>query len=255
MLYKDFMKIYCFLVLSFFLTISVQAQFESSKRKVNISAAPDKMSSKKAKIISENVTSIFPSIKFESQYLNKNEDKLLKQISNVPRIGETKEKTTYEVRNSSEIYTDIVKKKLEKDLIQEGIVNDMVSKDIDYGEFIVYTKRINIGCRDYGAIDGDYVSVLLNGEIIIPKLFLDYDFKPFDFNLKEGLNIIEIIALNTGELFPNTGNFLFVDGDNQIITNQQWALNKEYRAIIHIRYIKGRIKDAVLKNNNKKDDN
>lgn len=229
------MKINCFLVLSFLLTISVQAQFDSSKKKVNISAKPDKISPKKSPITSENTTSNFPSIKFESQYLNKNEDKLLKQISNVPKIGEAKEKAPYELKNSSEIYTDIVKKKMKT----EGLTQDIVNSDMYLGDFTVFTNNLDFNCRDYGTVDGDYVRVWVNDELVVREIELESGFKNYNLLLKEGANTIKIEALNTGEYFPNTGQFVFYDGNGRIVTDQKWGLNTSFYAIIKITKLKG----------------
>ena len=70
------------------------------------------------------------------------------------------------------------------------------------------------------------------------------NFKKFQLTLKEGLNIIHIEALNTGEFFPNTGQFMFLDGNQKLITNQNWGLNSGYRAIIKVRKVKGLIEDV-----------
>jgi CBS domain containing-hemolysin-like protein len=48
------MKISFFLLLFLFFSLSVQAQFEASKRKVNISAKPDKAPKKKAVVPQNN---------------------------------------------------------------------------------------------------------------------------------------------------------------------------------------------------------
>jgi hypothetical protein len=57
--------------------------------------------------------------------------------------------------------------------------------------------------------------------------------------LKEGLNVIQIEALNIGLSFPNTGQFSFVDGNGKMITEQFWGLNEGYRATIKVYKKKG----------------
>lgn len=229
------MKIYSLIVFLVLISFSATAQFEATKKKINISAQPEKASKKKASSVSENKKTTAPVIKFESQYLNKSEDKLLKQFSNVPKIGEVTTKPSYEIKNSSEIYTEKVKEKLES----EGLSQQIVNSDIYLGEFIVFTEQLNVNCRDYGAIDGDNVRIWLNNEIVTKDIFLEGGFKSYDFLLKEGLNIIQIEALNTGDFFPNTGQFVFYDGNSKLVTNQNWGLNAGFKAVIKIVRLKG----------------
>ena len=59
------------------------------------------------------------------------------------------------------------------------------------------------------------------------------------FLLKKGLNTIQIEALNVGEVFPNTGQFAFFDGNEKLVTNQNWDLNQGYKAIIKLVRIDG----------------
>ena len=101
----------------------------------------------------------------------------------------------------------------------------------------ITTFKLNIECRDYGAIDGDMVRIWLNGEVVVPRVDLMAGFKRYILDVKEGPNTIQIEALNTGELYPNTGQFVFMDGNEKVVTNQQWNLNSGYKAIIKIRKI------------------
>ena len=57
--------------------------------------------------------------------------------------------------------------------------------------------------------------------------------------MKENLNTIFIEAINTGLLFPNTGQFTFFDEKGKLVTNQNWNLNEGYKAIIKIVRIEG----------------
>jgi len=123
---------------------------------------------------------------------------------------------------------------MERDLQQEGLETVVENKDFFFGEFKVSTRKLFIACRDYGAIDGDNVSIWLNGEKVIPAIYLDTGYKKYTFELKEGLNTVFIEALNTGLYFPNTGQFTFFDGNEKLVTNQQWALNSGYKAIIKL---------------------
>jgi len=228
-------RIVFFVVFLICFSFSSHAQFEQTKRKVNISAMPDKAKKKKAILPETPPTTVTPEIKFESQYFKKEDDILLRSLPKMPKVGEVETPKTYEIRSTSEIYTEKVQAKM----AQEGISREIVNNDVFLGEYIVYTKEISISARDFGAIDGDEVRIWLNGELIYRQINLEDGFKKSDFVLKEGLNIIQIEALNVGLSFPNTGEFSFVDGNGKFITQQQWGLNEGYRATIKVYKKKG----------------
>ena len=144
---------------------------------------------------------------------------------------------TEKFESQSKEYTDRMNKKMERDLQQEGLETVVENRDFFFGEFKVTTGKIFIACRDFGAIDGDNVSIWLNGEKVIPAIHLDSGYKKYTFDVKEGLNVIFIEALNTGLYFPNTGQFTFFDGHEKLVTDQQWTLNSGYKAIIKIRKV------------------
>jgi hypothetical protein len=129
--------------------------------------------------------------------------------------------------------------KANKMLKTEGYESVVENRDFFFGEFKVYTETIYIGCRDYGNVDGDLIAIYLNGEKVIPLYELESGFNKYTFDLKLGLNTIEIEALNTGEFYPNTGAFTFLDGNEMLITAQQWGLNSGYKAVVKIYRIKG----------------
>jgi hypothetical protein len=107
---------------------------------------------------------------------------------------------------------------------------------------VVYTQKVNLNSRDYGVIDGDLVRVWVNGKMYVPQVYLDSKFKEIVLDLEKGLNIIEIEALNYGELSPNTGQFAFYDSNKEFITNQYWNLGIGFKARITIEY-----KEKILK--------
>lgn len=222
-------------------SFSSQAQFEQTKRKVNISAMPEKAAKKKAVMPETPPKTIAPEIKFESQYFKSNDDKLLRDLPKLPKVGEVQSPKTYDVRPASEIYTA----KIQTQMAKEGITKEILNSDIFLGEYTVYSSEIKISARDYSAIDGDMVRIWLNGEIVTKVIDLDSGYQKYDYNLKEGLNIIQIEALNIGLSFPNTGQFSFVDGNGKIITEQFWGLNEGYRAIIKVYKKKGLDKEPT----------
>jgi len=233
-----------FFIAMLFSVNTFYGQFDSSNKKVKFGIVPDKNSNKKAEIPLEANKKVTPLlIEFESNYLNKKEDDLYKSYSNVPKVGENTEKKQYEVKSTSDLYTEKVQAKL----AQEGITREIVNSDMFLGEYTVYTNQLTISARDYSAIDGDLVRVWLNGEMVTKTIDLDSNYQSYNYNLKEGLNIIHIEALNIGLSFPNTGQFSFIDGNGKKITEQFWGLNQGYRAIIKVYKKKGLEEDSSNK--------
>lgn len=211
------------------------SQFENSKKGIRF--APVKKKEAPFKPLDTKTTPA--EIKYESS-LDK-EEKLSKDFSLLPKkeergIMDINDPT---IKQSSEIFTE----KLQSQLKTEGITQEILNNDLFLGEFIVFTTKLDINCRDYSAIDGDVVRIWLNNEVVIRQVNLGSSFKSYNLMLKEGLNIIQIEALNIGESFPNTGQFIFYDGNNQVVTNQNWGLNTGYKAIVRIIKLKGLSKE------------
>lgn len=69
---------------------------------------------------------------------------------------------------------------------------------------------------DQGKIDGDKVRILHNGKIILDNYQLLRERKRIEVALKDGQNIFEIIALNEGDVAPNTAVLELIDGEQKI---------------------------------------
>ena len=220
------MKGNCFVTLFLFIALKGFSQFELPKKSISI--APISNSS-------GNVTPT-SSIKYPSIFDKK--DKLLENFSLITKKAEP-EKSVMDTQKEFINPGDKIVEKENQKLKTEGISSIVDNSDSFLGEFIVTTVKLKITCRDYGAIDGDVVSINLNGQLVIPVISLESGFKTYFFELNEGSNEIHIEALNTGMLFPNTGQFVFYDGNEKLVTNQQWNLNAGYKAIVKIRKIKG----------------
>jgi len=221
------MKKFSFFFFFFFFTFKGFSQFELPRRSVNI--APISNSSGTIAPISSKI------IKYPSIFDKK--DKLLEGVSLLNKKPE-EEKSVME-KQQFESPVEEQTKKMNDKMKREGVSLEIVNSDVFLGEFTVTTFKISVACRDFGAIDGDNVSIWLNDKMVIPVIDLESGFKRYPLELKEGLNTIQIEALNTGELFPNTGQFVFYDANEKLVTNQQWSLNSGYKAIVKIRKIEG----------------
>ena len=222
------MKGNCFTILFLLVTFTGFSQFELPKK--GISIAP--ISNPEGKI------SLSSSIKYPSIFDKK--DKLLENFS----LLKKKEEPVKNVMDNKPKFLNPGDRIVEKEnlkLKKEGLSSVVDNSDSFLGEFVITTIKLNIECRDYGVVDGDIVRIWLNGEMVAPRIDLISGYKHYVLEVKEGPNEIQIEALNTGELFPNTGQFMFLDGNEKLVTNQQWNLNSGYKAIIKIRKIKGLI--------------
>jgi len=232
------MRISFLLLFLFYFSFNVQAQFEASKRKVNISALPNKVTKQKAAVPEKLPKSLFPAIKFESNILKNPDDKFLKGLPQIPKVGEVQNPKSYALKTPAEDFTE----KFNQQLKEDGIRPELFNRDMNLGQFVVYTPKVNLDSRDYGAIDGDIVRVWVNGTIVTNPIYLESKFQGMVLDLDKGVNVIEIEALNYGELSPNTGQFTFYDENKEFVTNQYWNLGIGYKARILIEY-----KEKILK--------
>lgn len=191
------------------------SQIESPKKKINIAPIFDK----NAPIQNTSENKVPTVIKFESS-IGKNKDQdFYKGLSNVPKV-QKENKQVEAPRNAGELYTDRVKSTLNS---EKNIVIGFKS-DSFLGNFKSGTKIIKIACRDHEYPDGDVVRVWLNDNVAIQSLLLTEDFKEVFLNLEEGINKIEVEALNQGESGPNTAQFVITDNNGVVITNNRWNL-------------------------------
>lgn len=218
------MKVYFNL---FFLiaTITCQAQFDTNKKVLNI--AP--VTNNTGQVSSTSSSSIkYPSI-FDKK------DKLLESISLLKKKDE-EQKSVMEkenFQNPSKEYTDKMNKK------GDGQILEKYKSDSFLGQFKTGTKIVSIACRDHEAPDGDVVRIWLNDKVVVNAILLDVDFKEIYLDLEEGINKIEIEALNQGESGPNTAQFVIYDQKKGMITSNKWNLTTGVKA-----------KLVILKENN-----
>lgn len=98
------------------------------------------------------------------------------------------------------------------------------------GDFKTKSAYLTLQCRDFGTVDGDYVRIILNDQVVRNSWRLGGGFKGINIDLEPGLNRIDIIAINVGMVAPNTGHFVVVDDLDKIINNQMWNLYAKGKA-------------------------
>jgi hypothetical protein len=96
------------------------------------------------------------------------------------------------------------------------------------------TKYLTVQCIDHGQVDGDRVSVKVNGETIRTSITLTGYYTTFDIQLKSGQNRIDFTALNEGSASPNTAKFIIKDDTGKTVSDKEWNITTGYTATLLI---------------------
>lgn len=100
-----------------------------------------------------------------------------------------------------------------------------------FGSFTTNADNLQIYCRDYAAIDGDMVDIIVNGELVISNVRLGRNYSDYTIALKQGVNKIEILALNVGSSSPNTAEFSLREDRGKLLITEKWDLLTGYKAL------------------------
>lgn len=117
---------------------------------------------------------------------------------------------------------------------EERKVRAEYSEHQDLGSFKSDAKFVKISCRDFQAVDGDRVDIILNGKVVVHNVNLVAEFQTFYIDLEKGFNKIDFQALNQGTSGPNTAAFKVVDGSGRLITQNEWNLTTGTKASLII---------------------
>lgn len=179
-------------------------------------------------VIAPETVANTPGIPYKS-ILDK-DDSYLKKYS----LFEKKNETTSLLEKKSEYKNpgDAYKAKLNKE------INEGSKVDVFFGKFIVETPRIKLMTRDFADPDGDRVRVILDDVVEIMNITLEGAFQTHYIDLKEGDNLLDILALNQGLSGPNTATFAIYDDNGNLITTNDWNLNTGLAAKFFLVYRK-----------------
>ena len=209
------MKIHI-IILFFLISFCGYAQFDTNKKAINI--GPVSTPSRQTSSTSSGAMK-YPSI-FDKK------DKLLESVSLLKKKEDnTSMMETEQFESPSKEYTDKMNRKS-----NDGVILEKYKSDSFLGQFKTGTKIISIACRDHEAPDGDVVRIWLNDKIVVDAILLDVDFKEIYLDLNEGINKIEIEAMNQGESGPNTAQFVIFDQNKGMITTNKWNLTTGVKA-------------------------
>lgn len=206
-----------FSIFSFFIfsTISIIAQEDKVGEKKTI-----KIDAKVKMVKAPTLLDINATNGFKNAYKNTQ--------SKYKKIAEEKA-----LKNKGIITPEMLKsQRLKQNLERGNFEIPMIDRDL--GVFKTKSDKINILSSDFGTVDGDVVSIYLNGVLIVNKYTLTGRPKNFNIPLKEGFNKIEIVATDEGRLRPNTGNFKIFDDLKQTFISDLWFLAKGAKVIAMI---------------------
>lgn len=113
-----------------------------------------------------------------------------------------------------EIAIDVSKKKEEKkDTVQNELPSDR--KLVVSDRIKVESSTVKISIWDHQTVDGDRVSLNLNGKWILENYELKKEKYELEVELDEGVNTFVLYALNLGDIKPNTAALIVDDGEKQ----------------------------------------
>lgn len=125
---------------------------------------------------------------------------------------------------------DLIVEKLNKKPDNEDQI--VYRKNQDLGNFKTASLTAKVMYRDYGQVDGDAISVLLNDKVIVTEVYMTGDFQGFEITLDKGFNKIDFLALNQGTVGPNTAEFKVYNDKGALISASQWNLGTGFKATI-----------------------
>jgi len=153
----------------------------------------------------------------------------VKPKNDVPDLWSDKSKVKFEKEefaNPADRYT----KKMNKSLNTEGAGDAKVFRRNQYfGDFRTKSETIKVAYRDPQAVDGDLLKLSQNSSVIKNNIFLEGSFKTTEIKLVDGFNQIDFEALNEGQYFPNTGEFIIIDKGVEIYSSE-WNMSTGFKA-------------------------
>ncbi|KAA5821441.1 hypothetical protein FPF71_16320 [Algibacter amylolyticus] len=220
------MKPYAFLLILICFSLSIEAQIDSKNKSFSIPAVESKKDT-------ADIAPLTPSKPIESaNSIGLNRPKVAPNLE-MPK----KDFSMFpeeEFGNPGELYSKRLGQ-VEKELLPEGHgENAGLKEDAYWGDYRTKSKFIYIKYRDYSAIDGDVLRVLVDDDVIKSGAYLTEGFGGFKLKLKDGLNKIDFYAVNEGSSGPNTAEYRILDEWNKVISGKVWALSKGVKVTIII---------------------
>lgn len=220
-MFNRFILIFCFIAFGFSLNAQVT---DKDKRNIRISA----VKSKKEKDSIPEKTKVAPkkNLKADGNISDKNKTAKISR-TNVKELERPFSMTGGDgLKSPSEIFEERWRKEAQATGIRRFMSDQFL------GQYDIDTEFVNIVCRDHEYPDGDRVSVSLNGKVVYPNIRLSSQYRRLKIDLIQGINKIDITALNQGDSGPNTAEFVVYDDKGNVVSSKEWNLLTGVKAMI-----------------------
>ena len=147
---------------------------------------------------------------FRGMYKNKDKciDGTLTLVS-LRKIENTVEKLTQKINKSKKI-DPVVKEKYNPVQMLDSLKINKLNKDENLNVFWI-SKQVKIDIWDAGKEDGDIINLYHNDKLLLSNFTISNVKKSILIELEEGDNIFKIVAVNEGDIQPNTSQISLED--------------------------------------------
>lgn len=117
-------------------------------------------------------------------------------------------------------------------LLSEMKENQRITRSVFYAK----SNAIQIQLWDHNRVDGDSITLLLNGSVLEQNIPINKQVKSFNITLNEQVNYIEIQALNLGLITPNTVALRVSDGhsEKKIILSSTLTVSEAIKLVVDL---------------------
>ncbi|MFI2743704.1 hypothetical protein ACG2LH_13265 [Zhouia sp. PK063] len=197
-------------LLTICLSISAWAQIDNSSKQVIINNTGSKVIDNSSKTTTGGIFTNTPNNN-SVNFLNNN-SKLVEPGKTINFSGKD------QLHDASELYANKFKGTKDNRIKPEYMNHQYL------GDFKTGGKTVQIICRDFEYVDGDRVSITVNGVVVQPNVLLEGTYKSYFISLNDGFNTIDFTALNQGTSGPNTADFKVFDEKGKLMAQNQWNL-------------------------------
>ena len=100
------------------------------------------------------------------------------------------------------------------------------------GRIEATSNYVTVRCRDHGEVDGDRISVLLNGNVEHENITLSGNFRDYRVPLQQGVNKLAFRALNEGTQSSNTATFMIIDANGRELLSNRWGISRGFKSTL-----------------------
>ncbi|UMB53877.1 hypothetical protein MKD41_16310 [Lutibacter sp. A64] len=138
------------------------------------------------------------------------------KLRNIEKIERKAKKIDKLIKKSKHV-EDSVKSTVSVALTLDSLKMNILKPDQNLTMF-TNTSQLQLNIYDAGKVDGDKINIYVNGTIFLRNYIVDKDIKKLVIPLNSKSTTIDVLALNTGAISPNTAKIEIIDQENTINT-------------------------------------